>query len=157
MISDLTASQLVGCLRGVSLKKRTGILVVPLPWLGRECEIATRLGISYEDERELVLNRLPPGQRFLGQSWKDVIAQDLDKLVCNSRLDGDCVLVANVDIIISSFLETDRNLFWKFLFDSYKPSKGVLLALPDNTQRLLTDTERWTRAGRLANWLEGAV
>lgn len=158
-MSDLTASQLVRYLRTAQLRNRTGILLVLPAWLGREKEIATRLGVGFEDERELVLRRLPSSQRFIERSWKDIITKDIDNIVRNSRQDGGCVLIANVDIILSSFIEADRLRFWEFLFDSYKPSKRILLTLPNITQRLLPDIERsrWIDARRLADWPEGEV
>lgn len=156
-MSDLLVSQLIGYLRGSSLRNRTGILLVPVSWLGREREIASRLGISFDDECERVLGQLTPGQRYLGQTWVD-LAKDLDNMIQNSRPDGHCLLVANFDIVLSSLGTADRSLFWNFLYASYKPPYGLLLTLPDEIQRLITEQElsTWTSTGRLAIWEEGA-
>jgi hypothetical protein len=156
-MSDISAVQLVEFLRGASLHNRSGILLLPPSWLGREPEIAMRLGISYADERERVLQQLTPGQRYLGMGWEDFISKGLEGLASDARPDGDCVLVANADLLLSSFETADRRLFWSFLYERYRPTWGVLLALPGETRRLMMETERsdWTSAGRLSIWEEG--
>ena len=157
-MSDLSVLQLIGYLTGRSLRNRTGILLVPLSWLGHEREIASRLGISFDDECERILSQLMPGQRYLGQTWID-LAKDLDGMIQNSRLDGRCLLVANLDIVLSSLGTDDRSLFWSFLYESYKPSYGLLLTLPNEIRRLITEQElsTWTGTGRLAIWDEGGL
>ncbi len=157
-MSDLSASQLVGCLSGRSLRNRTGILLVPLSWLGREPEIASRLGISFNDERERVLGQLTSSQRYFGQTWKD-LAEDLDSMIQNSRPDGRCILVANLDIVLSSLGTDDRSLLWSFLYENYKPSYGLLLTLPNEARRLIKEQElsTWTDTGRLAIWEGGGL
>jgi len=154
---EVTAPQLVTILRGKSLRNRTAVLLLPPSWFGREREIATRLGISFKDERDMLLSNLAPGQRYLGQTWRDLIAQQMDDLDRGSRPDGDCVLVANVDILLSSFLAADRRHFWAFLREAYKPSWGLLLVLPNETRRVMTPAERsdWASDGRLGVWAEG--
>lgn len=156
-MSETSAEQLVESLRGASLHNRTCILLLPLPWLGREREIATRLEISYADEQERVLGQLDRGQKYLGMGWQDLIAKELTELACGVGPDGNCVLIANLDLLVSSFGAADRNLFWSFLRDSYRPTWGLLLALPDETRRLMTEGERslWASTGRLAIWEEG--
>lgn len=157
-MSEESAVQLVEFLRGASLHNRIGILLLPPSWLGHEPEIATRLGISYADERGRVLDQLAPGQRYLGMGWKDFISKGLDGLARDARPDGDCVLVSNADLLLSSFETAHRSLFWSFVYESYRPTWGLLLALPGKTRRLMTERERflWTSAGRLAIWEEGA-
>ncbi len=158
-MSSLSASQLVECLKGISLKNRTGILLLSLSWLGRESDIASHMGISFADERQWVLGQLKLGQRYLGQTWMGLITKDLDGMIRDSKLDGHCLLVANLDIILSSVGTANRSLFWSFIHKSYKPPCGVLLTLPSETRRIITDEELsvWAGTGRLAIWEEGAL
>lgn len=158
MMLDLSVSQLVSDLQGMSLRNRTGILLLSLSWLEREPDIASRLGISFEDVDKWILGQLTPGQRYLGRTWKDLIAKDLSDMIKNSKLDGRCLLVANLDIILSSFTMADRSLFWSFLHQGFKPSCGILLALPIKTH-LMTENELsvWSNSGRLAIWQEGVT
>ena len=151
---EISATTLVRSLKGQTLRYRTGILLLPTPWLGREREVAARLGISYEDERERVLRHLAPSQRFLGVGWQDVIAQYLEDLIHDGRPEGDCILVANLDLLVCSFSTEDRRHFWRNLREIARPAWGLLLALPFETRRILTEEERllWTSAGRVAIW-----
>ncbi len=144
--------------QGISLRNRIGILFLSLSWLNREADIASRLGISFEDENTWVLDKLSPGQRHLGRTWEDLINKDLSDMIKNSKLDGRCLLVANLDIILSSFTMADRSLFWSFLHQGFKPSCGILLALPIKTH-LMTENELsvWSNSGRLAIWQEGVT
>ena len=80
-MSDVSVSQLVGCLKGWTLHNRTGILLVSPSWLGREAEIATRLAISFEDEREWVLRQLAPGQQYLEQNWNYLIRYNMQRWI----------------------------------------------------------------------------
>jgi len=154
---QISAIKLVDSLRGSTLRYRTGILLLPVPWLGREREVAARLGIAFQDERERVLRQMAPGQRFLGIGWQDVIAQHLEDLVRNGRPEGDCILIANLDLLVCSFSTEDRSHFWRNLREIVRPTWGLLLALPIETRRILTEEERlrWTSAGRVAIWTKG--
>ncbi len=131
---------------------------MPLSWLGRELEIASRLGISFGDEAKWLLGHLMPEQRFFSQNWEDLIAEDLKGMIGSSSLDGRCLLVSNFDIIISSLTAAERSLFWDFLHQIYRPPCGVLLTLPMKT-RLMSEKELsvWSNTGRLAIWQEGAT
>lgn len=157
-MDETTAARVVRLLKGQAHRHRTGVLLLPLPWLSREREIAARLGITYADERELVLQRLAPGQRYLGIGWEELITSYLDSHVRGVAPVGGCVLVANLDLLVCSLPSTDRDRFWSFVRASYRPSWGLLMALPEDTRRLMTDEERslWAIAERLAVWEGGA-
>ena len=148
------ATRLVAMLRGPYLHNRSGILLLPPSWLGREPESAARLGIYCEDHRQRVLSRLAPGQRYLGVDWTELISGDLDRLARDASPDGGCVLVANFDIMLSFLQSADRDRFWAFLREGFRPAWGLLLALPNMSQRLISDDERveWASRGRLATW-----
>lgn len=155
-MSDQSASQLLRSLQGMSLRNRTGILFLSISWLNREADIASRLGISFEDENIWVLDKLAPGQRYLGRTWEDLINKDLSDMIKNSKLDGRCLLVANFDVILGSLRLADRSLFWSFLHESFKPSCGILITLPMKTH-IMTENEQsaWNNSRRLAIWREG--
>ncbi len=148
------AKHLVALLRGVSLRNRTGVLLLSPAWLGREADLAARLGISFEDHRGGILSRLSPGQRFLGIGWTDLISGYLDRLACGTSTDGGCTLVANVDVTLSSLRSIDRSRFWGTLREEYRPASSLLLTLPGQFQRLIPEDEYhlWASAQRLARW-----
>ncbi len=153
-MDETPAARLVSRLRGLSLRNRIGVLLLPPDWLGLERELAVRLGITYRDYRELALSRVTPDQKFLPTNWRGFISRDLDGLVREARPDGDCVMVANADLPISSLCQADRERLWSFLREIYKPAWGLLLTLPEASHRLITEDERrrWAIGQRLANW-----
>lgn len=155
-MSDQSVSQLLSSLQGISLRNRIGILFLSISWLNREADIASRLGISFEDENTWVLDKLSPGQRHLGRTWEDLINKDLSDMIKNSKLDGRCLLIANFDVILGSLLLAHRSLFWNFLHESFKPSCGILITLPMKTH-IMTENEQaaWSNSKRLAIWQEG--
>ncbi len=148
------AKRLVKLLQGPYLRNRTAVLLLSQAWLGRESDLAARLGISYADHHALLLHSLVPGQRFLGIGWTDLIGGHLDGLVRGTLADGDCILVANIDIALSSLRSEDRHSFWGSLREHYRPACGLLLVLPERCQRLIPEDEyeRWVSAERLARW-----
>ena len=136
------------------IRYRTGILELAPAWLGREREIAARLGIDFADLRERVLRQIKPGQRQLRIDWQRLIDRELGGLVENSFPMRGCVLVSNLDLIVSSLRAAERERFWSTLREAYRHRWGLLLTLPSTNGRLISSAERelWIAANRLAAW-----
>lgn len=129
---------------------------MPANWLGHEREIAARLIIDFADLRERALDHLLPGQRYLRLDPGWLIGQLLGELVDNKAPNGGAILVANVDLMVSSFRADARMGFWEALRRAYRPLSGLLLIVPVASQRLISPAERelWAVEGRLARWHE---
>ena len=151
---DESATRLVNHLKSPQLRHRVGILTLPTTWLRREPEVAVRLGVGYVDLRALILSRLEPGRRYLSLGWAEFVSQNLEALVGDTRPDGDCLLVANTDLVLASWGFHERCRFWEFLREGCRPRWALLLALPTTARRLIADDERtnWIRAERFAGW-----
>lgn len=158
-MTDQTPGSLVALLQGVTLRNRTGLLLLPSAWLGRESEAAVRLAIGYGDLQVAALASVAPGQKYLGLSWSGLIDGHISPLLRDSRPDGGCLLASNVDILLSALKPTDRGNFWRFLREDFRPSWGLILTLPETTRRLITDEEigRWAADRRLTCWPERGV
>lgn len=153
-MQNTAARELVSLLTAHALRYSTGLLFLTLPWLGREQEIAARLGAGYVSYQEFLLRRLAPDQRYLALTWQQVIGEDLDTIVRGPSPDGSCVVVANADIVLSALRSEERHSFWENLREIFRPSRGLLLALPEDSRRLISSSERarWFQMGRAAIW-----
>ncbi len=148
------AKRLVALLQARYLRNRTGIMLLSQAWLGRESDLAARLGITYRDHRQLLLDSLAPGQRFLGIGWEDLVSTHLDSVARDAAVDGGCILVANIDVTLASLHVAERASFWSHLRELYKPACSLLLTLPNHYQRLIPEEEYqlWSSGERLASW-----
>ena len=149
-------ADLVRLLEQPILRIRTGILLVPSSALGSERDLAARLGIEAVDIREWKLARARPGSRFLGLS-RETILQDLQEMVEDMDLGGNCLWVHNMDLLFSALRYGERLRAWATLFSTFKQRRGLLFSLPAQAFNLLPATERgtWEKDERLATW-EGA-
>lgn len=138
------------------MRIRTGILLVPLSALGSERDLAARLGIQAVDFREWKLARARPHSRYLGLSGETIL-QDLQEIVEDVDLGGNCLWVYNMDLLLSALRYDERLRIWAALFSAFKRRRGLLFSLPAQAFNLLPATERgtWERDERLATW-EGA-
>jgi hypothetical protein len=149
-------ARLVDQLQGDAYRNRTGILELPLTWLGREDELAARIGIGFSDIQASLLLNLSPDQRFLGADWRQLITRYFDPLTAGRPPNGGGIILANVDLLTSYLREGDREEFWRFLRQSYRPPWGLLLTLPAANQHLISsdERERWVATDRLVGWNE---
>ncbi len=153
---ETSSSRVLELLLHGDIRYRTGILEIAPSWLGREPEIAARLGIDFADLRERILSEVQPEQQQLDIDWRRLIDHDLGGLVANVLPTGGCILVANVDLFVSSLRAADREKFWSALREAYRHRWALLLALPATNRRLISpaERERWVVADRLAAWNE---
>lgn len=145
-------SELVALLRGRTLKVRTGLWLMPLPYLGKEEDEAARLGIDALDIRRPILAGLPAGARFTGLSVVSLV-ETLDG-VAQARDGSDCVLVYNLDLALARLRRQERLDVWQSLFHEFGyRARALVLAMPVNAEQLLPTSERmmaWRNDGRLA-------
>jgi hypothetical protein len=153
---ELAPARVLELLLHGDIRYRTGILEIAPSWLGREPEIAARLGVDFADLRERVLREVQPDQQQLDINWRRLIDDDLGGLVANALPRGGCILVANLDLFVSSLRAADRERFWRALREAYRHRWALLLALPSTNRRLISpaERERWVVANRLAAWNE---
>jgi hypothetical protein len=150
-MSFSAAAPLVDTLRQRVLRMRTGVLLLEAALLGKEAELAARLGIAAVDVCSWMLRRIEPQQRFLGIRW-EMLINDLAAIAEDRALSGDCVLVYNMDVVLAAVLYDERLRFWNFLRSSFRPHRGIILALPQGAPHLFDSADRacWERDGRLA-------
>ncbi|WP_102126052.1 hypothetical protein [Deinococcus planocerae] len=147
------AREVVSRLNGRGLYTRTGLLLLPHNWLGREGEVAVRLGAAHVNYQAWKVGRLAPGQNFLMYSVQRLI-EELDAL-CQEPHPYRTLLVSVFDLPLSALTPAERRIFWTFLFGTFsKRPRAVLLALPGAAAVLPDDHEQaaWRAAGRLAHW-----
>lgn len=130
---------------------RVGIWRAPTEHLKRQPEIAIQLGIESIDIGAYLLSRIPHGAEFVRLN-ETIVIEILDE-VASSLGKSDCVLVYNVDLLLSGLAENARKLVWLNLFNGFPNRLRVLLlAIPDTANRLFpsaTDCEKWKRDLRI--------
>lgn len=152
-MSERTPEQVVQTVRGHRLTCRTGILLLGARQLGREPALAARLNLDRFDYAEWRLNKVEPGQRYLGLS-KESIIQELDE-ICALNSPTDALLLYNFDAALAYLPYLERPYVWNFLRDSFrKRPKALVFAMPAQAEHLLPDeTARviWHLGGRLGS------
>lgn len=148
------AEALVRRLTGGGLYVKTGLLLLPRPWLGREEEVAARLNLGYLDYQEWRVARLQPGERRLRYSTARLVAE-LDA-ICAERHEAQHLLLSNLDLPVAALGGEERQQFWAFLHSSFtKRARALLVTFPQAAEDLLpwgTDLEHWKDQGRLITW-----
>lgn len=146
------AEALVHLLASGGLYVRTGLLLLPAHWLGREGEIAVRLGATHVNYQQWKANRLAEGQTFLLLSPERLI-DDLDQLCLESHA-RTTLLISLLDLPLTALHPAERTRFWEFLHGTFsKRSRYLLLALPDTAIAALpAGLRRWQAGGRVAHW-----
>ena len=131
---------------------RTGILQLSEDWVGREAEVAVRLGAEYVSYQEWKVSQLQPMQSFLLLSAQRLI-DELDQL-CVQYTMRDTLLVSLLDLPLSQLPAAERTKFWQFMHGGFsKRPRALLLALPEQAAAALpSDPEAWVLAERVAVW-----
>jgi hypothetical protein len=152
-MNSRSATEVVQSLRSLSLRCRTGIVLLPVDQLGQERDLAARLEIGIEDYRNRCLNQLPQDAQFLGLN-ADKILEDLDAL-CQETSGRDCVMLCNFDLFLARLPRESREYVWEFLHTSFAHRRrALLIAMPATASHLLppkAKLEVWNQSGRLAN------
>ncbi|GGL18967.1 hypothetical protein [Deinococcus radiotolerans] len=145
---------LVRRVTGGGLYVKTGMVLLPQRWLGREKEIAARLNLGHLDYQRWRVGRLRPGERLLRYSADRLIAE-LDA-ICAEKHEVRHLLVSNLDLPVAALSGEELRKFWAFLHSAFtKRSQGLLVAFPLAAEELLpwdADLAQWNDQGRLCTW-----
>lgn len=148
------AEELARLLNSGGLYVRTALLLLPANWLGREGEIAVKLGVSHVNYQQWKLPQVQAGQAFLMYSAERLI-DELDA-ICREKHARSTLLVSLLDLPLSALHPAERRKFWHFLHGAFsKRARGLVLALPENATTVLpdqTDLQSWHESHRLAHW-----
>ncbi|WP_158679835.1 hypothetical protein [Deinococcus sp. NW-56] len=148
------AEALVRRLTGGGLYVKTGLLLLPRLWLGREKEVAARLNLGHLDYQTWRVERLRLGERRLRYSADRLIAE-LDA-ICTERHEAHHLLLSNLDLPVAALSGEERRKFWTFLHSAFaKRPRALLATFPEAAEELLpwdTDLAQWKDQGRLSTW-----
>jgi hypothetical protein len=138
-------------LRGISLRCRTGILLLSPADLAQIAENAARLEVESFDYIKRLTADMPPGSTKLDIDGNSEILRL--QCIANEPHGSDPVIVADIDFALAKMPISDRTSFWNALEDRFPHrNHGILLAIP-TTQRVLLPSdealERWRVGGRL--------
>lgn len=148
------AEALVRRLTRGGLYVKTGLLLLPRLWVGREKEVAARLNLGHLDYQSWRVAQLRPGERLLRYSADRLIAE-LDA-ICTARHEAQHLLVSNLDLPVAALSGEERRKFWTFLHSAFtKRPRALLAAFPEAAEELLpwdTDLAQWKDQGRVSTW-----
>jgi hypothetical protein len=123
-----------------TLRDRIKLWLIPSELIGKEDELAVRLGVDAIDIRDILKAELPKGTRFVGL-WKpdgdQIVYQSLDTI---SQKIGrrECVLVYNLDLLLSGLSSKGRQNFWSWVFIGFPHrTRAILLTLNEDAVDLL--------------------
>lgn len=143
---------LVDYLRRRTSRTHVGLWLMPLNRIGHEAEIAVHLGVQALDIGKYLHDKLPTGAEFARLSARKVIETLND--VASSIGQSDCVLVYNMDLLLSGVKDEERQQIWQDLFNRFPGRARVLLiAIPDTATHLLPSESllrKWQKDSRLA-------
>jgi len=143
---------LVEYLRRRTARTHVGLWLMPLNRIGHEAEIAVHLGVQALDIGSYYHDKLPPGAEFVRLTAKRVMETLYD--IASSIGQSDCVLVYNIDLILSGVKDEERQQIWQELFNRFPGRARVLLiAIPDTAIHLLPSESllrKWIDDSRLA-------
>jgi hypothetical protein len=143
---------LVEYLRRRTARTHVGLWLMPLNRIGHEAEIAVHLGVQALDIGKYLYDKLPPGAEFVRLSAKKIMETLYD--VASFVGQSDCVLVYNIDLLLSGVKDEERQQIWQELFNRFPGRARVLLvAIPDTATHLLPSESllrKWKDDSRLA-------
>lgn len=133
------------------MRCKTGVLLVDADFLGRESDLAARIGADALDYGDLILRQLPPGARFAGLG-SDREEGRLDDVAMRDA-GADCVLVSSFDLALAHLSSDARGRLWANLFGHFSHRRRALvLGMPVGATALLpccAQREPWIAEGRL--------
>lgn len=144
--------KLVELLRSATLRTRIGLWCMPLEAAGREREIAVQLSVEAVDVRTPLRTKIAPGADYLRLSTVKII-ETLDS-IASSTGRSDCVLVCNLDLLLSGVTQEQCTQVWEELFNGLPHrSRALLLAIPETATQIMPSDEllaAWRRDNRVA-------
>lgn len=148
----MTVNEAIETLRYGGLRVRTALWLLPIQELTNPADKAARLGISWADARQPILNTIVPEQHFLQLGLKELL-EALDSL-CSDHKATDCLLIANWDLLVAKLGSNDRKEMWEILYSRFphRP-RSLILIIPEDAYDLLPSERQlaaWEKEGRLA-------
>jgi hypothetical protein len=145
-------TELITQLRHSRWRFRTALCLLPPPQLPRTAEFAARWGIGHADIRTPILTTIAPQQRLLDLTTEQKVIQALDAL-CHDPQAPDCLLVANLDLLLAKLGKQAQERLWETLFNGFphRP-RALLLAMPTAAPTLPSESlyAKWVADGRTA-------
>ncbi|MEI6914102.1 MAG: hypothetical protein WCL39_03125 [Armatimonadota bacterium] len=151
---ESSVTKLVRLVRGMSLRCRTGIILLPVRYTGREREVAARIELDAVDYAEEILRGALPGTFYLDIN-AEADERRLDALIRDTD-GGDALLVYNFDIALARMDPQDRFYLWHSIKDRLAYGrKALLIAIPQGAIKLLPpekDLAVWMSDSRIAHY-----
>lgn len=145
--------QLVKYLRRRTARTHVGLWLMPLDRVGHEANVALHLeDVEALDIAMYLHNKIPKGADFIRLSANKII-ETLDS-IASSIGQKDCVLVYNLDLLLSGIKEEDCQKIWHTMFNQLPGRARILiLSIPKTAAHLLPDEPlltKWKNDSRLA-------
>lgn len=151
-MATISIEDLIKLLRSNELVVRTGLWLIPATWVVNETGLAARFNMDALDMRQIWLEQLPDRARLAGLR-QDRLLETISQ-IANQQNMGDCILLYNLDLLISGLSPGDRQIFWNHSFNGMPHRARALLYLfPDEAYNQLIDPQNrnnWERSGRMA-------
>jgi len=132
-------------------RTRVGLWRFPLAKIGHEAEIAVHFVIEGLDVSAYMRERLPNGAEFVRLSEQKVL-DTLDE-IASTHGKRDCVLVYNLDLLLSGVTSSERKRIWQFLFNGFpNRTRALLLVIPETADQLMpseTNIDAWLEDSRI--------
>lgn len=145
--------ELIDLLQKKTLRIRTGIWLMPISMLGKESDHAARMNIDAVDVRDVLLENLPKDTRYLGLNANRVM--QLVQEISDQFPGSECLLVYNLDLLLSKLAHTEISHVWQHLYDSFPNRRHALIvSMPENATHLLPDfvsMKSWNKDKRLSS------
>ena len=146
-------AQVVSLIRASVLRIRTALWLLPPALIGQERNEAARLLVEAIDLRQVYLNKLPPNTPYLGLTGQKLI--ELIEDIVEEEGRSNCVLIYNLDLLLSRLSQPDIYFFWHHVFQSMPHrSRALLLSIPASAGDLLPPEDlrfQLSREKRISN------
>ena len=150
-METIPIEDLVKLLQSNELVVRTGLWLVPVKWNINAAGLAARFNMDALDMRQVWLDQLPHGVNMAGLR-RDRLLEVISNLA-DQQNQSDCVLLYNLDLLISGLSPKDRELFWHHSFKGLPhKSRALLYLFPNEAYQQLIDPENrqtWEGSGRM--------
>jgi hypothetical protein len=152
-MAQIELEKLVKYLRRRTSRTHVGLWLMPLDRVGYEADVAVHLDdVEALDIAMYLHNKIPKGADFVRLSAKKII-ETLDS-IASSLGQRDCVLVYNLDLLLSGIREEECQKVWQTMFNQLPGRARILiLAIPKTADHLRPDESfltEWKNDARLA-------
>ena len=146
-------AQVVSLIRASVLRIRTALWLLPQISIGQERNEAARLLVEAVDIRQILLNTLPPDTPYIGLTDQKLI--ELVEEIIEEDGRSNCILIYNLDLLLSRLKQQEINFFWHHIFESMPHrSRALFLCIPASAVDVLPSEElqlQLSREKRISN------